>query len=58
MKSKELLDSFTKYCENNPEQRFWQALTNWSKFKFIFGCECTFLNIEEVPEDLRDVFYL
>lgn len=27
---KETLESFVKYCEENPEQRFWQALRNWS----------------------------
>jgi hypothetical protein len=23
------LESFTKYCKENPEQRFFQALRNW-----------------------------
>ena len=31
------LASFVKYCENNPELRFWQALKNWSEYNFIFG---------------------
>ena len=31
------LKSFIKYCEKNPEQRFWQALRNWSKYNFIYG---------------------
>jgi hypothetical protein len=29
------LDSFVKYCRNNPELRFWQALRNWSGSNFI-----------------------
>lgn len=29
MKSKKLLNSFTKYCEKYPDLRFWQALVNW-----------------------------
>lgn len=32
-KSSKLLESFTSYCEDNPEQRFFQALRNW------IGCE-------------------
>ncbi len=30
MKSKKQLDSFTTYCNEHPEERFWQALRNWS----------------------------
>ena len=29
-KAKKLLESFTAYCKKYPEQRFWQALCNWS----------------------------
>lgn len=35
MKSQKLLKSFIKYCEENPEQRFYQALRNWSGWSFI-----------------------
>ncbi len=28
-KNKDKLESFTKYCEQYPEQRFFQALRNW-----------------------------
>lgn len=31
MKSKSLLKEFTKYCQENPDERFWQALRNWSE---------------------------
>lgn len=37
MRSQEALDSFVAYCNANPEQRFWQALRNWSRFDFILG---------------------
>lgn len=36
-KNKKVLDSFIKYCEENPELRFWQALRNWSFYDFIYG---------------------
>jgi len=29
-RNSEVLASFVKYCEENPELRFWQALKNWS----------------------------
>lgn len=28
-RNKKSLDSFSKYCLENPNQRFFQALTNW-----------------------------
>lgn len=31
-----LLNSFVKYCNSHPEQRFWQALRNWSGWGFVF----------------------
>lgn len=35
MKSYELLESFVIYCTKHPEQRFWQALRNFSKYPFV-----------------------
>lgn len=32
-KNQKQLKSFTLYCENNPEQRFWQALRNWNQIE-------------------------
>ncbi len=29
------LASFVAYCEANPEQRFWQALRNWSGHDYV-----------------------
>ena len=37
VKSRELLWEFMDYCIKNPEQRFWQALRNWSSFAKIYG---------------------
>lgn len=36
-KNEKTLKSFTEYCNKHPEQRFWQALRNWSAFNFIYG---------------------
>ena len=30
------LELFTKYCQENPGERFWQALRNWSGQDFIY----------------------
>lgn len=30
------LESFLEYLKNNPSDRFWQALRNWSGNDFIF----------------------
>lgn len=63
-KNKKLLDSFVKYCKENPELRFWQALRNWSKYSFVFGIKTskvwTERSIEELSNeypDLEDTFY-
>lgn len=50
MQSKKLLDSFTKYCQEHPHDRFWQALRNWSKYAFIYGKK-------DIDASLEDTFY-
>jgi hypothetical protein len=32
----EVLKSFIEYCKKYPDQRFWQALRNWSNSDFIY----------------------
>jgi hypothetical protein len=34
-RNSEVLESFVAYARAHPEQRFWQALLNWSGFRFI-----------------------
>ena len=36
-KNEKLLKSFSKYCAEYPEQRFWQALRNWAEIPFIYA---------------------
>jgi hypothetical protein len=52
-KNKKVLDSFVKYCNKHPEQRFWQALRNWVGVNFIFVSQV------RLPYDnqLQDTFY-
>ena len=51
MKSRKELSSFIDYCLDNPEQRFWQCLRNWSGYNFIYG--------SNTPENinLEDTFH-
>lgn len=35
MKSEQKLKSFVEYCQSHPQERFWQALRNWSEANFI-----------------------
>jgi len=46
-KNKKLLDSFIKYCEENPSQRFWQALCNWSQNSFILTSKDSIFEMEQ-----------
>ena len=36
-RNEDVLASFTAYCEMHPDQRFWQALRNWSGHSFIIA---------------------
>lgn len=51
-KNAKLLVSFAEYCQQHPYERFWQALTNWSKVGFIYTSSKLVNN-----KDLKDMFY-
>jgi len=40
MKSYRTLISFIAYCIQHPEERFWQALKNWSGYECVFVGKC------------------
>lgn len=50
-KNRKLLESFTAYCKENPDQRFWQALRNWAGVAFILTTD----KLE--GGELHDTFY-
>lgn len=60
-RNSELLASFVAYCEKNPEQRFWQALRNWSGFAFVFVTNAPPVQYDGSwiwrKEEVRDTFY-
>lgn len=37
MTRNEKILNFVTYCANHPEERFWQALRNWSGHNFILA---------------------
>ncbi len=37
LRSRGPLSSFIRYCVKHPDERFWQALRNWSGYSFIFA---------------------
>ena len=51
-KNRQLLTSFILYCNNHPEERFWQALRNWSGFNFVYVS-----NDDHLEAEPTDTFY-
>jgi hypothetical protein len=55
-KNAEQLNSFMKYCGDHPEQRFWQAIRNWSGAGFILWAEHYSTSLGSYS-NLTDTFY-
>lgn len=49
-------ESFYRYCQMNPQLRFWQALRNWSGYSFILRSQHPIPSNpnEIVPEEFID----
>lgn len=55
-KNEEQLKSFTEYCNENLNERFWQALRNWSENSFILTARSyNFKENEWIG--IKDTFY-
>lgn len=53
-REQELLSNFAQYLTENPGQRFWQALRNWSGYSFIYASD----SVEAKDAGLvEDTFY-
>ncbi len=56
-RNSEVLASFVKYCEENPNMRFWQALKNWSEWAFIYVSPTHFTGGEKLMVgELEDTY--
>lgn len=53
-KNKKTLESFVKFCEQNPDLRFWQALREFVKVEAIW-LEVYDKKIDD--SELKDTFY-
>lgn len=51
-KNTKVLNNFIHYCITHQQERFWQALRNWSGFKFIYANKDTRIN-----DAGQDTFY-
>ena len=51
LKSRDCLTSFIRHCVTHPDERFWQALVNWSGYTLI-------KTYDSVRESGHDTFYL
>lgn len=61
-KNQKQLESFAEYCISHPNERFYQALRNWSGEEAIYFAKHTLSvlpneNTYQIT-DLRDTFYL
>jgi len=58
IRSENTKKSFIKYLEDNPSQRFWQAVRNFSGESFVFVGDLTTEKGETIyPKNLEDTFY-
>jgi hypothetical protein len=48
-RNKKQRDSFIEYCKEHPQERFWQALRNWSGYGFV--------GYSIDGKEFRDLFY-
>ena len=55
-KNAQVLRDLVKYCQEHPEERFWQAIINWQKFPYIYG-SMRQLNLKDKGDWLEDLFY-
>lgn len=57
-KNARLLASLVLYCNEHPEERFWQALRNWSGENFILISNFAPHDFGKEGGWLEDTFYL
>ncbi len=55
-RNSEVLADFVQYCTTHPDERFWQALRNWSGYMAV-GVTDTFSFDKGGYVDHRDTFY-
>ena len=56
-RSAETKKEFVKYLMSHPEQRFWQAVRNFSEYSFIVGSNVTPEMMSDSGAVMEDTFY-
>lgn len=57
IRSGKTLLSFVSYCAQHPDERFWQAIRNWSGYDFVVTTDTPPYEINE-NSLILDTFYL
>lgn len=52
-----VLADFILYCYRHPDERFWQALLNWSEANFILRCGGSITAYDHVAVHKHDTYY-
>jgi hypothetical protein len=58
-KSIQLAENFLHYCQQNPSQRFWQALRNWACVGYILTSQHATIHLPQgkFMDEVKDTFY-
>ena len=57
VRSRDTLLDFVRYCEDHPQERFWQALRNWAEVDFILFSNFAPHDFGKEGGWLKDTFY-
>jgi hypothetical protein len=57
VQSRDVLLDFARYCEDHPQERFWQALRNWAGVNFILTAGPGYLSHDHVEIADHDTFH-
>src|SRR5687767_8978552 len=55
-RNSEALIDFVMYCSKHPNERFWQALRNWSGYSSVFGGDYIYSDKGDVKIGFVDLF--
>lgn len=57
-RNSKLLQEFSEYCNSNTDQRFWQALRNWSGADYIMCCNGDEFDVRTADDmGMKDTYY-
>jgi phage terminase large subunit GpA-like protein len=57
-KNQKVLNNFIKYCQENPDQRFYQALRNWCGYSFVLRTNTNSWALDKHKLQIEDTYYI